>query len=165
MCHSCGKKLDKYMQANDALKHIDILLLKEQVFNHELLNVEITSLRYAKFLLLYILTKLVVPCNFKRQILKDLFYILFLKVSLARIRFFNLSFAIFFSSFFSYFKIVFMFLNYEHAAYDRILEFLDFCSNVCAIKSLEKNYFTIFSGFILSKMLALALLEYKEINI
>ncbi|KAM0680405.1 sterol homeostasis protein [Glugoides intestinalis] len=172
MCKYCGKKIDKYMQLNNTYKLIDCLLLKDQVFRHFILNNKNTTysifeqlgIHFSVLLIIKLSNLRITKVFFKGfyldlqfespmfQIFSFVVYILLLNIFTHRIRFSTLLFCILFSSFFNIFKIIFSFWQYNDIQYYLIIEILNCCSNICALKCFDNSHLKLCWFVILSKL-------------
>lgn len=180
LCKFCGRKMDKYTQTNDTLKYIDCLLLKDQVFRHYLNNHKIDLGR-----LVYIYIWQLIPTIMLRfsntgiskmqieelevdfhldsiifQSASQGLYILLLYILLHNIPFLKLMYSIHFSSFYNLFKIIFAVWEYREIQFYVILEILNCCSNVCALKCFDEEHLRICSTVLVSKIVSYGILMY-----
>jgi len=180
LCQFCGKKVDKYAQTSDTYKFIDCLLLKDQVLRHLLLNQEINSLRIASaagwqllpHLFLYYSGLAISKVSIETVevdllIANPIFqmaalglYILFTHLLLSGIGLRNLAFVICASSFFSFFKVIFVLWEYQDVQFYAALEILNCCSNVCALKCFESDHFKACFAVLISKVASYVLVLY-----
>jgi hypothetical protein len=180
LCLFCGKKVDKYIQTNDTYKILDCFLLKQPIFRHYLCNsmlgpsdllLTLFFQHLSDFLLYFSNTKISkleidnikIGFHFENitfRIICQFLYILFIKISFYNIPFIKLLHAIYFSSFFNYLKIIFAIWEYKDVQYYIILEILNCCSNICALKCYEDNHLKTCFTIIISKILSYAILMY-----
>lgn len=171
LCKFCGMKYDKYNQTNDTYKFIDCLLLKEPVFRHYTLNkpanferlfflisIQIGVLFSIQLSNLKISTMLIRGIEYDMmfdriltQTISQLIYILILHLLLRNIGFLKIAYCILFSSFFNLFKVLFVLWQYRDVQYYMIIETLNCCSNICALKSFSNNHPKICFVVIVSK--------------
>lgn len=174
-CIKCGKKVDKYSQTCQTLQHIDCLLLKSQIFIHFLVNDPISKLRLLSVALLqlscmfvvhfaYITNtniRLVPPYyllfNMKFQFLYTTVYLGIICVLFKDLGIKRVLFVLTFSSFFNSFKILFALWRYDRLLPYFILEILNLCSNVAALKCFYSNHTKIFISLLLSKVLSFSI--------
>lgn len=172
MCKLCGKKIDKYTQLNNTYSIIDCLLLKDQVFRHFILNNKNTTDGIFQLLIIHFSVLLVIKLSnlrISKVIIKDLYldlqiespmfqilcfttYLAILSLFLSRIGAAKLLFCILFSSFFSIFKVIFALWQYKDIQYYLIVEILNCCSNICALKCFDNNHLKICILVMLSKI-------------
>ncbi|ELA41995.1 uncharacterized protein VICG_01012 [Vittaforma corneae ATCC 50505] len=180
ICTFCGKKIDKYTQANDTFKHIDCLLLKDQVFRHYLINHKITLDRFVCIYIWQLIPNILLHFsnvsiskmqieelevnlyfgNVLFQVTSQAFYTLLLYTLLGSVPFFKLLYSIHFSSFYNLFKIVFAVWEYKEIQFYAILEILNCCSNVCALKCFDEDHLKICSTVLISKIASYGILVY-----
>jgi hypothetical protein len=180
-CVKCVKKVDKYYQTCQTLQHIDCLLLKSEIFIHYLVNDPISRLRLFSACILQLFCmftvhftyitntniKLVPPYYLLFDIRFQLLYastylsiicILFNDIGIKRILF-----LLTFSSYFNSFKILFALWRYDRLLPYFILEILNLCSNVAALKCFysdhKKTFIYILMSKIFSFMIAVMLLS------
>lgn len=180
LCKFCGKKTDKYLYTSNTYKFIDCILLKDQVYRHFILNhkINIESLFYTAILyflpniLIFFsnikiskleLDDLLIDFHFDNiifQVFNQILYLFILIVIFKNISKDLLIYSICFSSFFSFFKIFFIIWECQDVQFYVILDILNCCSNVCALKCFQKNPMYICMVVLGSKIFSYIILGY-----
>lgn len=171
LCIHCNRRIDRYAQTSDTHRYVDCLLLKDQVFRHYLLNTEITPSRYLKVSLLQLVSMMVlqVPTGIpksgsalglhftelKVQLLITPLYILLLGTAFRSVGWYKITFIVLFSSFFSYFRIVFVLWEYRDPQYHAVLELLNCCANITALKCFDSHRLKVLLFVLLSRAICL----------
>lgn len=165
LCATCNKTIDRYAQACETYRYIDCLLLKDQVFRHYLLNIGITPSRYLKIVLLQLVSTIVlqipsgslVPSSasclteLQAQVLITLLYVCLLCAIFRSIGWYKIAFAVLFSSFFNYFRIIFVLWEYRDPQYHAVLELLNCCANITALKCFNSHRLKVLLAVLFSR--------------
>ena len=165
LCEFCCKKMDKYETTSQTYIFVDLILLKRTVFRHFLLNQKITFTRFLRiFILQLIIHHIFVDSSFNKtphlylkSILLEITYILLVNLTLhfkSKMTFYKAIFVILFSSFFNYFKILMVLWDYNRHEYYFIVETLNCCSNIVALKIYEPNQILIIFTVLISKVVS-----------
>lgn len=178
MCQSCGQKIDKYLHTNYAYRFIDCIVLRDQVFRHLFLNQELSLYRFLcaigsqvlPHLFLYYSRLSVTRMSLEAdeidlhledpafQICALILYILLVYIFFRSLSMIMIAFCICSSSFFSLFKIIFVLWKYQKVHFYVALEILNCCSNICALKCFEKDYFKVYATVMVSKIASYTLM-------
>lgn len=182
-CLVCKRKTDKYDEVSHTYKILDLLLLKESVFRHFLINKQIASGAWALLLVLHVVSIFSIQLadlQVKPFILQtshpvevDLFFssaiphllifvlhAIFLKIGLGGIRFSVIVKSLLFSSFYSFFKMAFALWKYTHAQYFIIVEILSCSGTIVAFHCLGEHFQKALSVVCTAKLLSVAIVSY-----
>lgn len=162
-CIHCNERMDKYAQASEAYGYIDCLLLKEEAFRHYLLNVPVTPLRYLKIVLFQLMSMAAIQIpgtpklscvqdllGWKVQVFITLLHVLVLAMIFRSAGWQKISFAVLFSSFFSYFRIILVLWECD-PHYNVILELLNCCANITALKCFDDRHLRVLQAVFISR--------------
>ena len=179
-CPFCNKKSDKYAEVNNTCTIIDLLLLKEAVFRHMLLNTRFSAWRLCALVLLHLCSIASVrvfglrigalAVNGASQFSLDFLfsdvviqasmmatYILCLRLAFGGIRLAPLAYYVLFSSFYSLFRILFSFWKYDTVQYFVIIEILGCTGNAIALNCVDRDSAKVFSTVVLAKLVSIIL--------
>lgn len=180
-CLFCNKKANKYIQVAHTYKIIDLLLLKDTIFRHFLINntlnhstllilfilhvFSIISIRLARLnirpLILYGAHTIQIDFYFSStfvHLLIPIVYIVILKLCLWNISLPILIRCVLFSSFYNFFKMVFSLWKYSFVQYFIIVEALCCTGNIVALYCISKDFHRVFSIVFTAKILSTVLL-------
>lgn len=178
VCVQCGKKTDKYREVNTTYRLIDLLLLKEGVFRHYLINKRTSMVELFILVLLHSLTFLITQISqieIKLLIIKgnpsysiDMCYTdayvqasLFILYTAGLILLFKqldvllVVRAVLFSSFPNIFKILLVLWEYSQPQYYIILDLINSYSNIVALSTLTNDFRISLSTILLLKLICM----------
>lgn len=173
-CAHCHKKIDKYNEVNNTLKIMDLILLKEPIFRHFLLNSTCGSWNIAALVLLYFgalfsirLSDLHINTlriradrlieidffytNVWIQLASTLIYIACLRLIFSKMGFRTFLHALLVGSFYSGVKVVFSVWNYNIIQYFIIIDMLSCCENIFALHCLDSDFTKVSSSVLMSR--------------
>ena len=177
-CLKCNYKIDKYSQTSLTLQYIDCLLLKPQIYAHFLVNCRISNSRLFSTMLLQLLCILIghltyisnveipllsqyaIMFDFRFQFPYFVTYLILNCVIFRHIGIKNVIFILLFSSFFNLFKILFAIWKYDIIFPYFILEILNLCSNVVAMKCFIPSHMKIFVHILVSKAFSFCIVSF-----
>lgn len=178
VCVQCGKKTDKYREVNTTYRLIDLLLLKEGVFRHYLINKRTSMVELFILVLLHSLTFLITQISqieIKLLIIKgnpsysiDMCYTdayvqasLFILYTAGLVLLFKqldvllVVRAVLFSSFPNIFKILLVLWEYSQPQYYIILDLINSYSNIVALSTLTNDFRISLSTIFLLKLICM----------
>lgn len=178
VCVQCGKKTDKYREVNTTYRLIDLLLLKEGVFRHYLINKRTSMVELFILVLLHSLTFLITQISqieIKLLIIKgnpsysiDMCYTdayvqasLFILYTAGLVLLFKqlnvllVVRAVLFSSFPNIFKILLVLWEYSQPQYYIILDLINSYSNIVALSTLTNDFRISLSTILLLKLICM----------
>lgn len=178
-CSFCNKKIDRYTEVNNAYIIIDLILIKERVFRHFLLNSRIDWLKITMLAIVHLCSIVSIRVanlqinpltihadqqmeidffysNTVLQITSACIYIACLKVVFSSIATKMVVYSLLVSSFFNHIKIVFSLWKYEVVQYFIIIEILSCCGNVFALNCIDGDFTKVFSTVFTAKLISLA---------
>lgn len=180
-CNKCGNKIDKYTEMSETLCMIDLILLKEPVFKHFIINKQFRIENNILIVLLYILSILSPAINEMHkmsekykinklkiglgteidlgyskitiQIASIILYILFIKILFNNIKISKIINITIFSSFFMHLRIAFSLWKYSEIQYYILSDILMCLGNICGMSCYESKD-KAYAGVILAKVLS-----------
>lgn len=187
-CVFCRKKVDKYFEANNVYKVIDLLLFKKKVFLHFLINTKpyfrdtllhIIFFIFSNFIVVFYKPRFSVLelfsykfifsdlyfINIGVQLLDLIFYCFFIKLFFYKIPFYILLRCIVISSFYSGFKVLFAFWTADLLVNLIVVDILNIVGNSLALNCIKKNDNQYIFVFVIFKVMskAFAIFFYQKI--